>query len=155
MQEIGAPHPAVPVDGAADFLEQSLLPVLDTPNLWGVTWWCSHDVSRKLADFPELEYTLGLLDSERRVKPAGQRLAEMIAAEKANPTAPRQRNTALSFDPGDEVTGVGRSVADPAGALFPAWLEVAATGKKPALVRASKTSDAGYLAARGITEIHG
>ena len=155
LQEIGAPHPAVPVDGAADFLEQSLLPVLDTPNLWGVTWWCSHDVSRKLADFPELEYTLGLLDSERRVKPAGQRLAEMIAAEKANPTAPRQRNTALSFDPGDKVTGVGRSVADPAGALFPAWLEVAATGKKPALVRASKTSDAGYLAARGITEVLG
>ena len=75
-------------------------PVLDTPNLWGVTWWCSHDVSRKLADFPELEYTLGLLDSDRRPKPAGLRLAELIAAEKANPTPVIQRGTALSFDPG-------------------------------------------------------
>lgn len=153
LQEIGAPHPAVPFDGAADFLEQSLRPVLDTPNLWGVTWWCSHDVSRKLADFPELEYTLGLLDSERRPKPAGLRLAELIAAERANPTAPAQRSTALSFDPGDEATGMGRSVADPSGELFTSWLARAASGTNPALVRASKTSDAGYLAARGITDV--
>ncbi|WP_343318926.1 glycosyl hydrolase [Arthrobacter sp. TMP15] len=153
LQEIGAPHPAVPVEGAADFLEQSLRPVLDTPNLWGVTWWCSHDVSRKLADFPELEYSLGLLDSERRVKPGGQRLAELIAAEKTNPTAPVWRSTALSFDPGDEATGVGRSVADPSGALFPAWLELTASGQKPALVRASQRENSRYLAARGITDV--
>ncbi|WP_104091056.1 glycosyl hydrolase [Arthrobacter sp. GMC3] len=153
LQEIGAPYPAIPFDGAADFLEQSLRPVLDTPNLWGVTWWCSHDVSRKLADFPELEYTLGLLDSERRVKPAGKRLAELIAAEKANPTAPSQRATAVSFDPGDLATGVGRSVADPAGEVFAAWMERATSGEKPTLVRSSKSSDAGYLAVRGITTV--
>ncbi|WP_154606336.1 glycoside hydrolase 5 family protein [Arthrobacter sp. AQ5-05] len=153
LQEIGAPYPAVPFDGAADFLEQSLRPVLDTPNLWGVTWWCSHDVSRKLADFPELEYTLGLLDSERQVKPAGKRLAELIAAEKVNPTAPAQRSTAVSFDPGDLATGVGRSVADPAGELFRSWLERAASGEKPTLVRSAKTGDTAYLAARGITQV--
>lgn len=153
LQEIGAPYPAVPFEGAADFLENSLRPVLDTPNLWGVTWWCSHDVSRKLADFPELEYTLGLLDADRKVKPAGQRLAELIADQKSQQTPRVPRSTALSFDPGDLATGVGRSVADPSGALFGAWLELAAAGKKPTLVRDSTTSDSDYLAARGITEV--
>jgi endo-1,4-beta-mannosidase len=153
LQEIGAPYPAVPHDQAADFLEASLRPLLDTPNLWGTTWWCSHDVSRKLADFPELEYTLGLLDSDRRVKPAGHRLAEIIADEKRNPTAPVQRATALAFDAGDEASGVGRSITDPSGGVFAAWLELAARGEKPALVRESTLSDAGYLAARGITNV--
>lgn len=153
LQEIGAPYPAVPFEGAADFLENSLRPFMDTPNLWGVTWWCSHDVSRKLADFPELEYTLGLIDSDRKIKPAGQRLAEIIAAEKAQPTAPLLRSAALSFDPGDLATGVGRSIADPSGELFKRWVELSSAGEKVALVRTSKTDDAGYLAARGITTI--
>lgn len=153
LQEIGAPYPAVPVDGAADFLEASLRPLMDTPNLWGTTWWCSHDVSRKLADFPELEYTLGLLDSERNIKPAGHRLAEMIAEERRNPTVPVQRSTALAFDSGDEANGAGRSVTDPSGELFPAWLELAARGEKPTLVRQNKLDDAGHLAGRGITNI--
>lgn len=153
LQEIGAPYPAVPMDQAADFLEASLRPVLDTPNLWGVTWWCSHDVSRKLADFPELEYTLGLLDSDRNVKPAGHRLAELIAEEKRHPAPVVQRKTALAFDAGDEATGVGRSATDPSGTVFAAWLELAARGEKAALVRDSMVADAGYLAARGITTV--
>lgn len=153
LQEIGAPYPAVPHEQAADFLEASLRPLMDTPNLWGTTWWCSHDVSRKLADFPELEYTLGLLDSDRKVKPAGARLAEMIAEEKRNPTVPVRRGTALAFNSGDEATGIGRSVTDPSGDVFAAWLELAARGEKPTLVRENKASDAGHLARRGIGEV--
>lgn len=155
LQEIGAPYPAVPFEGAADFLENSLRPVLDTPNLWGVTWWCSHDVSRKLADFPELEYTLGLLDSDRKVKPAGQRLGELIAEQKSNPTPRVARSTALSFDPGDLATGQGRCVADPSAELFKRWLELAAKGQKPTLLRANKANDSSYLAQRGISQIIG
>ncbi len=153
LQEIGAPFPAVPQDQAADFLEASLRPAMDTPNLWGVTWWCSHDVSRKLADFPELEYTLGLLDSDRNPKPAGRRLAELIAEEHRNPTPVVQRGTALSFNPGDEATGVDRSVTDPSGEVFAGWLELSARGEKPALVRESKLADAAYLAARGVNNV--
>ncbi|MGG5173505.1 glycoside hydrolase 5 family protein [Pseudarthrobacter sp. J1763] len=153
LQEIGAPYPAIPAEGAADFLEDSLRPVLDVPNVWGVTWWCSHDVSRKLADFPELEYTLGLLDSERKVKPAGRRLAELIAEQKATPVPVQQRATAVSFDSGDESTGLGRSLTDPAGPVFGAWLRLATDGIKPALIRTNKVHDADYLAARGITTV--
>jgi len=153
LQEIGAPYPAVPKEQAADFLEASLRPLMDTPNLWGTTWWCSHDVSRKLADFPELEYTLGLLDSDRKIKPAGARLAEMIAEEKRNPTVPLQRGTAVAFDAGDEASGIGRSATDPSGDVFAAWVELAAHGEKPALVRESKLNDAAYLAQRGINTV--
>ncbi|KJY28650.1 hypothetical protein VR44_24895, partial [Streptomyces katrae] len=61
LQEVGAPAPLVPPEHAAEFAEATLAAALDCPGLWGVTWWCSHDVSRELADFPELEYGLGLL----------------------------------------------------------------------------------------------
>lgn len=68
LQEVGAPAPLVPAEHAAAFAEATLTHVLDCPGLWGVTWWCSHDVSRGLADFPELEYTLGLLSNDRQPK---------------------------------------------------------------------------------------
>jgi hypothetical protein len=153
LQEIGAPAPIIPAAQAPDFLEASLRPLLDTPNLWGVTWWCSHDVSRTLGDFPELEYSLGLIDDARRPKPLGRRFAELVAAEKEAPTAVRTRTEAIAFDPGDEASGIGRSVTDPAGAVFALWLERALDGVAPTLVRGTKLGDTAYLAARGIQNV--
>lgn len=52
----------------------------DTEDLLGITWWCSHDVSRDLDDFPELEYDLGLIDEHSRIKPEGFAVRDAIAA---------------------------------------------------------------------------
>lgn len=71
LQEVGAPAPVIPAEHAAGFTEATVANALDCADVWGITWWCSHDVSRSLADFPELEYSLGLLTNDRRVKPAG------------------------------------------------------------------------------------
>ena len=68
LQEVGAPQPHIPADKAADFTRATVANALDCPDLWGVTWWCSHDVSKDLADFPELEYSLGLLTNDRRAQ---------------------------------------------------------------------------------------
>lgn len=80
LQEVGSPITCVTAEDAADFATATIRGVIDVPELTGITWWCSHDVSRKLADFPELEYSLGLIDSGGKVKPVGRAVAEFAHA---------------------------------------------------------------------------
>ncbi|MCX4758876.1 glycoside hydrolase 5 family protein [Kitasatospora purpeofusca] len=153
LQEVGAPAPHITAADAARFTGATVAAVLDCPDLWGVTWWCSHDVDRSLADFPELEYSLGLLTNDRRVKPAGERLAGAVAAARADWRAPAPRRTAVVVAAGDEVTAPGRSVCGPGGAVFETFMRLAADGARPTAVLAERAGDAAHLAARGITEL--
>src|SRR5439155_1371394 len=43
LQEVGAPAPLIPPEHAAAFTEATVAGALDCPDLWGITWWCSHD----------------------------------------------------------------------------------------------------------------
>ncbi|WP_435852344.1 glycoside hydrolase 5 family protein [Streptomyces sparsogenes] len=153
LQEVGAPAPHIPPEGAAAFTEATVAHALDCPDLWGVTWWCSHDVDRALADFPELEYGLGLLTNDRQVKPAGRALARAVREWRERPRPPAPRTTALVLDAGDEEEAGRRSVCAPGGAFFEAWARAAARGSRPAVVLAQRASDTAHLAARGITEV--
>ncbi|MET9897168.1 glycosyl hydrolase [Streptomyces sp. NPDC006446] len=146
LQEVGAPAPLIPAEHAAAFTEATVAAALDCPDLWGVTWWCSHDVSRDLADFPELEYTLGLLTSDRRTKPAGEAIARIVKEGRTG--APAARTTALAVD-----TTPGRSVCAPGGPVFEAFARLTADGVRPTTVLASRAADREHLAARGITEV--
>ncbi|WP_432174024.1 glycoside hydrolase 5 family protein [Streptomyces sp. Tue6028] len=146
LQEVGAPAPLIPAEHAAAFTEATVAHALDCPGLWGVTWWCSHDVSRGLADFPELEYSLGLLTNDRRTKPAGESIARIVKEQR--PEAPAPRTTALVVD-----TAPGRSVCAPGGAVFEAFARLTADGARPTTVLASRAADAEHLAARGISEV--
>ncbi|MER6142571.1 glycosyl hydrolase [Streptomyces sparsogenes] len=153
LQEVGAPAPHIPPERAAAFTEATVAHALDCPDLWGVTWWCSHDVDRALADFPELEYGLGLLTNDRRVKPAGRALARAVREWRERPRPPAPRTTALVLDAGDEEEAGRRSVCAPGGAFFEAWARAAARGSRPAVVLAQRAADTAHLAARGITEV--
>ncbi|WP_037911660.1 glycoside hydrolase 5 family protein [Actinacidiphila yeochonensis] len=162
LQEVGAPAPLIPAEHAASFTEATVANALDCQDVWGVTWWCSHDVSRKLADFPELEYSLGLLTSEREVKPAGETIRRIVADRRSRPYAPAPRTTALVVDggAGDSFDGTfsetdpaqARSACAPGGEVFEAFARLTADGVRPAVVLAGRTEDHAYLAARGITE---
>ncbi|MCS0636920.1 glycosyl hydrolase [Streptomyces sp. LP05-1] len=153
LQEVGAPAPLVPPEHAAGFTRATVTHALDCPDLWGVTWWCSHDVSRELADFPELEYGLGLFTSEGVLKPAGAVLAEFVRERRARPAAaPAPRTTALVVDAGDDETAPRRSVCAPGGPVFEAFARLSADGARPTTVLASRAGDPAHLAARGITE---
>jgi endo-1,4-beta-mannosidase len=79
LQEIGVPQPDVPPAQAAEFTRRTLELVVANPALWGVTWWSSHDIDRRLADFPDREYDLGLFTVEHQRKPAAAALAELVA----------------------------------------------------------------------------
>ncbi|WP_155848636.1 glycoside hydrolase 5 family protein [Arthrobacter sp. 35W] len=156
LQEVGAPSPHVSAEDAAEFTRRTLAYAMDCENLWGVTWWCSHDVSRGLADFPELEYSLGLLANDQTVKPQGAALADAARGyrEQADSRpAPAPRTTALVLDVGDETSAPNREQCAPGGLFFEAWMALAADGARPTVVLASKADDAGHLAARGITRL--
>ncbi|MCQ4203250.1 cellulase family glycosylhydrolase, partial [Streptomyces coelicoflavus] len=150
LQEVGAPAPLVPAEHAAAFTEATVENALDCPGLWGVTWWCSHDVSRALADFPELEYGLGLLTNDRRPKDTARALASAARAARdgARP-APAPRTTALAV-PADPAA---RSACAPGGAVFDAFFRLVADGARPTTVLDTRAADTGHLAARGITEV--
>ncbi|WP_414167253.1 glycoside hydrolase 5 family protein [Streptoverticillium reticulum] len=150
LQEVGAPAPHVPPERAAAFTDATVAAALDCPDLWGITWWCSHDVDRGLADFPELEYGLGLLTHDRRVKPAGEVVARW-AARPRRAAAPRQ--VGLVLDAGDVEGAPLRAQCAPGGAYFEAWMRLAARGSRPASVLVQRVGDAGYLAGRGIEEV--
>jgi hypothetical protein len=146
LQEVGAPQPLVPAEHAADFASATIANALDCPDLWGITWWCSHDVSRDLADFPELEYGLGLLTNDRRAKD----IALVVAEAAREPTyEPAVRTTALVVPADPSV----RSVCGPGGPVFDAYFRLVADGARPATVLDVRADDKEHLAARGITEV--
>ncbi|MFF9165617.1 MULTISPECIES: glycosyl hydrolase [unclassified Streptomyces] len=146
LQEVGAPAPLIPPEHAAAFTEATVAAALDCPGLWGVTWWCSHDVSRALADFPDLEYGLGLLTNDRRPKDTARVLAR--AARTPHP-APAARTTALVV-PSDPAL---RSRCAPGGPVFDAFFRLVADGARPTTVLDTRARDTAHLAARGITEV--
>ncbi|MFG2502754.1 glycosyl hydrolase [Streptomyces sp. NPDC048441] len=149
LQEVGAPAPLIPAEHAASFTEATVAAALDCADVWGVTWWCSHDVSRSLADFPELEYSLGLLTNEGRVKPGGEVLARLAKEWRGREYAPAVRTTAVVVDD----SAAARSACAPGGAVFEAFMGLVADGVRPAAVLASRAGDLPHLAARGITEV--
>ncbi|MEV6007702.1 glycosyl hydrolase [Streptomyces sp. NPDC051976] len=153
LQEVGAPAPHIPAEHAAQFTEATVAHALDCADVWGVTWWCSHDVDRSLADFPELEYGLGLLTTERKVKPAGRALAALVEEWRGRAYQPQVRTTALAVDVGPGETAPGRSVCAPGGTYFEAFMRLTALGVRPTAVLAARAGDAAHLASRGITDV--
>jgi endo-1,4-beta-mannosidase len=151
LQEVGAPAPHVPPNTAAQFARITVANVLDCPDVWGVTWWCSHDIDHRLADFPELEYSLGLLTNAREPKPAGLELARLINEVRATGYRPAVRSTALVVDLPEDVTE--RSVCGPGGSFFEAFMRLVADGVRPSVVLSARANDLDHLTARGITDV--
>ena len=149
LQEVGAPITHVSPERSGEFVTATLEGVASLEQLWGVTWWCSHDVSRELADFPELEYSLGLFDADGRIKDTGRALADFVSGY-TDGEAPAGR-TALVF-PDDDLAGARRFTA-PTGDMFARWSGEALQGRPPALVPASFATDRAYLASRRITSV--
>ncbi|MEU2537757.1 glycoside hydrolase 5 family protein [Streptomyces iakyrus] len=145
LQEVGAPAPLVPPEHAAAFTEATVANALDCPGLWGITWWCSHDVSRSLADFPELEYGLGLLTNDRKPKDTAMVLER---AARGPSYTPASRTTALVV-PADPAV---RSRCAPGGPVFEAFFRLVADGARPTTVLDTRAADREHLSARGITE---
>ncbi|WP_314096691.1 glycosyl hydrolase [Microbacterium foliorum] len=152
LQEVGAPSNCLTPEQTPDFLEATLRSVARTDDLWGVTWWCSHDVSRSLADFPELEYTLGLVDQNGEAKPIGRRFAELIPELRERRETPT-RTLGIVVEVDEAETPVSRGAMSPGGSIFQAWVDACEAGADPAFITSKDAADPTVLAARGITEL--
>ncbi len=152
LQEVGAPSNCLTDDEMPGFLEATVRNAARTDDLWGVTWWCSHDVSRSLVDFPELEYSLGLIDQSGAAKPIGRRFAEIIPElRERGPRVPRELGIVIEVD--DDDTPVNRGALAPGGPIFEAWVQACESGVDAAFVTSTQAADAAVLASRGITEL--
>ena len=120
--------------------EQSIRNMASCEDLWGVTWWCSHEVSSTLTGFNQLEYDLGVYTNDRRLKPIGATIANLIREYDQSPPEPIHRDTALVL-PDDLI---------PWTPFFEPYMKLIDKGVRPAVVKASRSTDKAYLAARGI-----
>ena len=152
LQEVGAPSNCLTPEETPDFLEATLRSSARTENLWGVTWWCSHDVSRKLADFPELEYSLGLVDQNSNIKPIGRRFAELIPELRERQALPA-RTLGIVVEVDENETPVSRGDMSPGGSIFQAWVDACTAGADPTFVTSLDAGKPELLTARGITEL--
>ncbi|WP_369745422.1 cellulase family glycosylhydrolase [Paenarthrobacter sp. AMU7] len=144
LQEYGVANDWMTAQERETYVDKATRSALSVANLWGITWWCSHDINRELTGFVELEYDLGLLTGDNHVKPTGARFASIIAEVKAGSVAePQPRNTALILD--DDQT--------PDLTFADRFFAVIDSGESPAIILRSKANDDRYLASRGITAI--
>ena len=90
-----------------------------------VTWWCSHDLDPKLADFPQVEYDLGIFDYKGNLKPTGQALADFKQGYADGTITP--------YPAGKETLPIeapasGRISTRPDGQLFATWAQAIEDG---------------------------
>ncbi|WP_156761730.1 glycoside hydrolase 5 family protein [Microbacterium karelineae] len=149
LQEIGVPVTVVDRGDAVEFLERTVRHAAGVAGMSGITWWCSHDVSRTMLDFPAVEYDLGLIDENGRIKPTGRAFAE-LARELRSAPSPAPVATALVLD--DAAATHARCA--PGGGFFEAWMRAAARdGVGPQIVLRSRAQDRALLSARGIRRL--
>ncbi|MDO5049863.1 MAG: hypothetical protein Q4D87_08290 [Actinomycetaceae bacterium] len=129
LQEIGAPDNYVSEHLAPEFLLQTVGNLMGengggvAPGLEAITWWCSHDVSRELSDFPPLEHTLGLIDQNGNPKPIGDAFAHSATQWRDKRYEPTSRESVTFGD-----SPWKRSETDATGKLFDRWIEAAMSG---------------------------
>lgn len=159
LQEVGAPRSILSEDDVPWFVHQTVENTIDCPNLYGITWWCSHDVNSSLADFPSLEYSLGLFDAEGRLKSSGAAFRDAIAAAKHRLAegAPAERGKAIELHVGPDPL-LSRSAAAPGGSVFEAWMDASRADRRPTIrvvrehgeTRAGDTRTGGAVATRDV-----
>lgn len=148
LQEIGAPCNYVDPELAPQFLQETIGILLGekgggiSPNLQAITWWCSHDVSRELADFPELEYSLGLLDEAGQVKPIGEAFSQAVGkwgAVKAPALGQDdEKRASLRLEGNNPFP---RELSDAQHESFDTWVKLAQQGEVRALELAPEISE--------------
>ena len=139
IEEFGCSKEWVDESEIPDWAEKTMRNAASCDRLFGLTWWCSHDPSRRFTGMNALEYSLGLYTNDRRRKPVGDRLRSIVSSFDADPPAPIARSHALVI--GDEAG---------TGSVYPRFVRLLKDGVRPAIVVRSKAADDAYLRERGI-----
>ncbi|MGZ3575491.1 MAG: glycoside hydrolase 5 family protein [Vulcanimicrobiaceae bacterium] len=122
--------------------EASVRNAASCDRLFGITWWCSHDVNARYTGFNKLEYDLGLYTNDRRLKPLGAKLRDLVREFDAHPPHVLPRPEAIVI--------TSRTGSDD---LLEPYMRLVKAGHRPQIVLQSNAHDAAYLKARGIERI--
>ena len=132
-----------------DFMRKSIEAMYTQNNLWGITWWCSNNISKEYTVFSRKEYELGLFDNDNKITESGKMFANMIKKYNENPVKPQKRTSAIVWkndknldNPSDVTWENGKRYAD-----------CVRQGIYPAIILPEKVNDAEYLKMRGIENI--
>lgn len=154
LQEVGAPSWNLAEADMPEFAERTLTAALTSENLFGVTWWCSHDVTRDLADYKDLEYSLGLLDVDNREKALGRKFREVVAAARSGALpGPEPRTSAVVVEVDDEDLPLSRAALAPGGEVFELWHAARERGEAVGVVTSRDAEAPSALSRRGVKEI--
>lgn len=149
VEEVGASGEWMPEGYIPEYAAALLKNAASCGNIWGFTWWCSHDIDPAIQGFDSLEYRLGVLDQKNRVKPIGKLLAKLAEEMRRTPIDAGTRTVALVV-PDDHFAGSGETPGWEVGKQF---MELVAHGVRPAIVVESRSHDEQYLRMRGIQDL--
>ncbi|RYM91221.1 glycosyl hydrolase [Bifidobacterium animalis subsp. lactis] len=152
LQEVGAPENVIDPMDTASFCEETVRRALDCPALWGITWWCSHDVPAALSDFPPFEHHLGLFDEAGNLKDIGRSFARM-AREHRNDKAAPVRTHAIVVPTDGDGNPLERSTLAPGGSICDLWMHAHKQGLRPTIVTSRCAANKTELRARGIRQL--
>lgn len=128
-----------------NFIVRTLDSIRSEKNVWGVTWWCSHDIQDKFLGFEKFEHHLGLIDVNNIPKKAALVFKDYIENEKNNPIPEIKRTKAIVIQKGtgdeNDYTNAER------------FMNYFKKGINVAFVCEENAKDAEYLKKRGIDEI--
>lgn len=149
VEETGVGNKEMPESFKPEFMEHSVRNLMSTGKVWGITWWCSHDIDPAIKSFDKYEYGLGLLDLQNKPKPMGEKFAELAAEFRRSPTEMVKRTTALVIPD----KGLSTKSWPPDWKYATPFMNLIDRGIVPAIVLESRSKDEGYLKARGIREL--
>lgn len=129
LQELGAPEHCLDAEDIPAFVADSLSHLGgigaggECPNLKAVTWWCSHDVSSDLVDFPQFEHSLGLFDENGKIKPVGSAYKAQIQQWRHVSPLPSRETQEIRLDDSH------RGLLAPDQEFFAQWVSSAREGQ--------------------------
>lgn len=152
LQEVGAPENVIDPQDTAAFCEATVKQAIDSPNMWGITWWCSHDVPSNLSDFPPFEHHLGLFDEDGHAKPIAQTFGRLATEHHHDSPAP-VRTYAIVVPADEHGNPQDRTTLGPGGSICDRWMRAHQQGLRPTIVTSHVANDPQALQARGITQL--
>ena len=139
-------------DYTPEFCRKTVERAMDCRNLWGVTWWCSHDVPASMEDFPFFEHSLGLFDEQGQLKPIGRTFGE-LAAQYRSALPAQPKTVAVVVDVDEAGNPVNRSALGPGGSVCDLWMKLQVAGQRPTIITSQVAANQEALAQRGILEL--
>ncbi|MDR3734736.1 MAG: cellulase family glycosylhydrolase [Acidobacteriaceae bacterium] len=149
IEEVGVSPEWTPEEHLLDYADTLVRNAASTGKLWGITWWCSHDIEPAIKSFSSLEYTLGLIGLNNKPKPLGKKLAALASEFRHSRISANNRGTALVIPD----VGLNQASHPPDWTYGDRFMKLVVDGKTPCIVCESRAKDEDYLRSRGIRNL--